>query len=242
MDLEEKIDSNYDEHHRLKERVVAIDHANTSLERHVQTIDDARGRKRKASISAGRCRIMSPESNCTTASSVGSETTSSSGNISPQPPSPVNLPVPSNPTVVSPRSSGVLIHRATSRHGSVGQNHDPRQVPTAALANEPRSSGFLSIDLAQRMRRKQPSPTGSHEKLLPVGGNIPDHQSGKSVSITSAPPTYKKSPGAIPVSGLLSTSPTRPGFDQRSLKKRRQQNGMMALDVLANASVERPLA
>lgn len=244
MDLEDKVDTYYDEHTRLGERVSAIDNANANLERRMSTWDDARGRKRKASINAEGQGVMSPESNYTSASSVESDIALSSTNISPQSASPVNLPLQIGMVIPSPRSSGVLNHRATSRHKPKDHVHSQRQPQALGVNGEPRSSGFLSIDLAQRLGKKQPSPASTVERLLPVRGLPVADQKARSSSTSSgisSPPQVKTSSGALPVSGLLSDSPTRTGFDMRLPKKRKQQQGVMALDVLANASIASPM-
>lgn len=245
MDLEDKVDANYDEQNRLGERIAALDDANTTLERRMQMWEDARGRKRKASIGVGGDGVMSPESNYTSASSIESDMSLSSANVSPQPPSPVNPPLSVRIAVPSPRSSGVLNPRAVARIGGGHCLPDPRQVHMPSMASEPRSSGFLSIDVAQRLRRKEASPAEAKERLLPDRRGPSGDQKASPQSITSTlpiPPQGKVSSGALPVSGLLSNSPSRPDFDMRSPKKRKQQNGMMALDVLANASMASPLA
>lgn len=244
MDLEDKIDTYYDEQHRLGERVSATDHANMNLERRVQIWEDTRGRKRKASITVEGAGVMSPESNYTSASSIESDTASSSANISPQPASPVNPPLQGGIAIPSPRSSGVLNYRATSRHNSRDHDHNRRQPQMTNANGEPRSSGFLSIDLAQRVG-KYSSSARPEERLLPVRSIPVGDPRGRSPSVSSrlpTPPQGKAPTGALTVSGLLSHSPTRPGSDLRAAKKRKQQNGTMALDVLANASVARPLA
>lgn len=247
IDLEDKVDANYDEQNRLGERVAAIDDANATLERRIQIWEDARGRKRKASIGVDGHGVMSPESNYTSASSVESDMTLSSANVSPQPPSPVNPPVPVRIAVPSPRSSGVLNHRgaSASRHGSGHYLHEQRQPHMPGIVSEPRSSGFLSIDLAQRLRRKEASPAEAKERPSPDRRGPSGDQRTSPPSTCSGlptPPQSKVSSGAIPVSGLLSNSPVKSDFDMRSAKKRKQQNGTMALDVLANASMASPFA
>lgn len=245
LDLEDKVDANYDEHNRLGERVLAIDDANATLERRIQMWEDARGRKRKASVGVEGHGVMSPESNYTSASSIESDTTLSSTNMSPQPPSPANPPMPVRIAVPSPRSSGVLNHRAVPRHSGGHSFHDQRQLPMPGMVSEPRSSGFLSIDLAQRLRRKDASPPEAKARSLSGRRGPSAEQKARSPSTSSelpTPPQGRVSSGALPVSGLLSNSPTRADLDTRSPKKRKQQNGMMALDVLANASMASPLA
>lgn len=244
-DLQDKVDIYIDEHERLGERVSAIDATNTTLERRIQIWEDARGRKRKASLSTHGRVVMSPDSNYTSASSVESDTTSSSVNISPRPASPVNPPLQIGVVTPSPRSSGVLNHRATSRHNSQGRVHNQRHSQTSGGSGEPRSSGFLSIDLAQRMRTKQPKPVRTEERLLPVRGLPVGNEKFSSSSLSSelaAQAQSKASTGALPVSGLLSSSSSAPASDMRLAKKRKQEEDMMALDVLATASVSRPLA
>lgn len=243
-ELEDKVDTNHDEQSRLGERVMAIDNANMTLERRIQMWEDARGRKRKASLSREGHGVMSPESNYTSASSIDSDATSSSANISPQPTSPINPPAPISVIVPSPRSSGVLNHRAASRQSCGDHLHGQRQLQASGMNSEPRSSGFLSIDVAQHLRKKQPSPVSPNERLLPVGGDSTQGKKACSPSVSSGlptPPQGKVSSGALPVSGLLSDSPTRPDFEMRSPKKRKQSS-MMALDVLATASIASPLA
>lgn len=245
LDLEDKVDINYDDHARLCEKVSAIDDANMTLERRVQMWQDAHCRKRKASIGVEAHSVMSPESNYTSASSTESDTTSMSTNISPQPLSPMDPSLPISVIRTSPRSSGVLNPRATLRHGRARLlHHDQQQYHVAGAPTEPRSSGFLSIDLAERLRKKS-SPPEPKERLLPVASISSRSSKASPASIPSGlptPPQAKAPSAALPVSGLLSDSPTRSDFDARSPKKRKQQNATMALDVLASASIASPLA
>lgn len=237
LEVEDRLDRTSDEYVRLQERLSAIDDASITFERRLENYEMAPSRKRKADNGLEGNGVMSPESN--DASSFSDVTSISQR--SPQPTSPMNDHLPaSHCAAYQPRLNGVL--NTTSAPRLV---HDPsayhsqhrQQMPSPE--DEPRSSGFLSIDLAERVRRHKPSPPtmkGANLRVLPsINQALP------------SPPlaSYGNAvTGALPVSGLLSNAFCKPviGLESHSSKKRKQENGIMALDVLANVTVASPLA
>lgn len=240
--LENKIEYSFDEQARIKERVTSMDHTRTHLERQLDRHGTTRDRKRKVSVGYEAAGVLSPESNYIySSSSAASDTMSNSTQRSPQPPSPVNLPPPMNGIAASPRSSGLLNLKPLVRPS----RHQPSiQTGILPVDDEPRSSGFLSIDLADRLRRhrlKSQSPekiTFMHEP--------PKTTHLKGVTRTAhglpSPPLSKASTGAIPVSQLLTTV-VNGNSDRPAMKRHKQHgSGMLALEILANATVDHPIA
>lgn len=243
MQLEDRLDSSYDEQSRLKERVVAIDDASMTLERRVEDVELYKKRKRKASLIHETNSVMSPESSYTyTSSSAASDATSVSTQRSPQPPSPMNLPVPVSTSVASPRSSGVLHLKSGPRYGHAYQ---PHKVQLPSPVDEPRSSGFLSIDLAERLRKHKLSPSSNAEVLPSISATTNGMYIQRAPTMAHglpSPPPGKAPDGALTVSGLLSPA-IRPEHENRSAKRYKQDvNGIMALEILANATVEQTVA
>lgn len=238
--LEDRLDSDHDEQARLKERVVAIDDASITLEKRIEDCEESRGsRKRKASLGQDTTGVMSPSSNYTySSSSASSDVTSVSAQRSPQPPSPVNLPLPVYAVVDSPRSSGVLNLKTGFALGQVYQRESLKH--DFQIVEEPRSSGFLSINLAERLRSYQVPLEASTNKspVTIIDRSIDQYKTHITSNGLPSPPHNKVTSGALTLSDLL-TSP--PGdADIRSPKRYKPQtNGMMALEILANATVER---
>lgn len=243
--VEERLNSSLDEHSRLQAKVATIDDASMTLERRVETCElSSRSRKRKASLGQEPNGVTSPESNYTcSSSSAASDTTSVSTQISPQPPSPINLPMPANMATASPRSSGFLNLKSGPRYSHAYQPQMHKmQLPSPE--DEPRSSGFLSIDLAERLRRHKVNPVKSNTESLPsistATNGIHTNTMNATVNGVASPPHTKVSSGALPLSGLLSDNIVY-NVDTRSIKRHKpQRGGMMALEVLANATVANP--
>lgn len=238
--LEHRSLNNDEDHFQLKERMSAIEEVNTSLERRMQQPGSSHPRKRKASLDHETVVVMSPESNYTySSSSIASDTTSISTQRSPQPPSPISLPVPIAMTVASPRSSGVLNLKPKLPPELVYPGQLTQQLDSDI---EPRSSGFLSLDLTERLRRHKLSPNPAEVLPGTVSGlNHIYHKSPSTISSGLPSPPHSKIPSrALPVSGLLSTG-TRNDKEARSPKRHKQQSdGMLALEILANATVQQP--
>lgn len=241
--LEDRLDSDHDEQARLKERLVAMDDASVTLEKRIEDCEESRSnRKRKASLGQDVAGVMSPRSNYTySSSSASSDVTSVSAQRSPQPPSPVNLPLPAYPAIDSPRSSGVLNLKTGFAPGQTYQRAPVKR--DFQISEEPRSSGFLSIDLAERLRsHKAPVESSTQgSSVRTMNRNVYQHKTHTMSNGLPSPPHSKVTSGALTLSDLL-TSP-RGDVELRSPKRYKpQKDGMMALEILANATVERQVA
>lgn len=242
LELEDKLDMTGDEAARLKLKVSTIDDINTALERHLAESEIAKCRKRKASLGHDTNGVMSPDSNYTCSSSA-SDATSISLQRSSQPPSPKMPCPPPAAAMTSPRSSGVLNLTSGARYDhthNVQSIHEAHRLPSPS--SEPRSSGFLSIDLAERFRNQTIYPGPASHPTRPTINGMHHHKAaGFAPSGLPSPPDHKISSGALPVSGLLSEDPYPKQLDVRSPKKLKQQNASMTgLELLANVAT--PLA
>lgn len=238
--LENKIEYSFIQQARIKDKISAIDHVSTHLERRLDRHEALHTKKRKASISGEVVCVMSPESNyICSSSSAASDTTSVSTQRSPQPPSPANLPVSINGVPVTPRSSGVLNLKPLLQQP---QCYTSNEVTKSSVHDEPRSSGFLSIDLADRLRRhklKSQSPEVTFNHNIPVDTHAKD--ATKTSHGLPSPPLSKVVPRAIPVSQLLSAG-NKNDSDFHMVKRHKQHGGgMLALEILANATVGEPM-
>jgi len=241
MELEDKVDSTYDEQFRLKDKVVAIDDASITLERKMEGCELRRCRKRKASLGHEEHGILSPESNYTCSESSASDATSVTTHRSPQPASPSNPAPPGSMTATSPRSSGLLL-LGSAAHYSDGQAAAIAQHNRQLLSSdtEPRSSGFLSIDLAERLRNHKLEPSPHGESGLPATNGVHRAPRYMNESGLPSPPQYRLPSGALSVPGLLSNG-VNSDLGSRTPKKPRHYNGAMTgLEVLAD--VASPLA
>lgn len=242
--LEGRLDSDHDEQAQIKERLVAIDDASMTLEKRIEDCEESRfNRKRKASLGQEVTGVMSPQSNYTySSSSAASDATSVSAQRSPQPPSPVALPLSVYPALDSPRSSGVLNLKTGFTSGQA--HHRQLMHQNFQATDEPRSSGFLSIDLAERLRFHKGPMNSSVTKGTTFRTAMNDNNQHKTHTMSNglpSPPHHKVTSGALTLSDLL-TSP-RNEVDIRSPKRYKpQKDGMMALEILATATVERQTA
>jgi len=237
LEVESCLDRTRDEYVRLQERLSTLDDASISSKRRLEHCELVASKKRKADGGHEGNGVLSPESN--DASSF-SDTTSTCQR-SPQLASPLNDHVPADCCpAYQPRPSGIIsttsapmpIHGYHPYHGQHGQ-----QLPSPV--NEPRSSGFLSIDLAERVRRHKLSPACVKGECLPMLPSI-------NQALPSPPlvPQGKTFTGALSVADLLSGGFRKPAIDldNHLYKQHKQQNGIMALDVLANVTVASPFA
>lgn len=230
-DLEHRLETADEENARLKDKLFAIDEANNAIERHLEFCDASRCLKRKASLGIETHGMVSPGSNYTISSSA-SDTTSASFLRASQPPSPPMV------SFGSPRSSGILNlktnHRARSGPPPPPSMHRPDQ-----RGEEPRSSGFLSIDLAERFRKQTLDRHSQHSATREIAIPHPTKsklQQGLQAQISTPAPQQKGSSGALAVSDLLSYD-SPPHQPTRSYKKVKQQNGNLSgLELLANAA------
>ncbi|KIX09942.1 uncharacterized protein Z518_01023 [Rhinocladiella mackenziei CBS 650.93] len=243
IDIEDRLEGNYDEHVRLRERVVTVDDVTMSLEKKVEELEGLRSKRRRVGRNnqvreePSQNGYVSPDTNAMrrVSSSVDERSvhTPSSRALSP------NGVAPAAPEPEEPRSSGILnlaeIPRPT--------NFNMSQRLSPAL-EEPRSSGFLTLDLAERLSQKAASDHG--QPTLQQAARITPPQDRPS------PPGYAKSNPDVsrasrtpPETQVVSSK--APQIDvmvlpvNTSPRKRKHHVDHIALDVLADVTVASPL-
>jgi hypothetical protein len=241
IEVEDRIEGNYDEQLRLKDRVMALDDANMALEKRLEEAEDARPKKRRTNR-----QVPNGLSN-----GVGSDSVSHDSALS----SPLgqSLSLSASSRAISPtgpklhgadhdeaRSSGIL--NLVNLHEPPPINPTPRE-PTPR--EEVRSSGFLEISLAERFALKfatSPPPRDFATTSAPVQAYAPlppqstYNQSplANGLAMVASPQMNGTTRGASVTSA--DGSPTEGG-----LKKRTWEGALRPLDVLANLSAASPM-
>ena len=148
VEIEDRIEGNYDEQLRLKDRVMALDDANMALEKRLEDAEGYKAKRRRISrpVVNGTTSDIRPDDNGrSSAQSSPRDFTLTkaafSGTLSPQ--------RPASSEREEPRSSGIL--------NLVNVSEPPPYFPQAMVPtprNEVRSSGFLEIPLSDRLASK----------------------------------------------------------------------------------------
>ncbi|RMZ82458.1 hypothetical protein DV736_g6637, partial [Chaetothyriales sp. CBS 134916] len=154
IELEDRVDGNYDEQVRLKDRLVTLDDANMVIEKRMQDME-ARPKRRRVRQPNGE------EEHLANGNGVGNGTRTMSNHVderSVQSSSSRALSPQSSFTAVQepeePRSSGILNLVDPLRPRPYGPLLPPiMRRPVLYEREEPRSSGFLALDLAEREGR-----------------------------------------------------------------------------------------
>jgi hypothetical protein len=230
-ELEDRVESNYDEHVRLRDRVVALDDSGMSLEKRLDDIEaeGSASKRRRISqavvIGKDTSRRQSEELSMSHGSHVsGPVTFNASRSISP-----TGQHITGHGTLEhgsmaaplereGPRSSGILNLVQLSRtppYHDVTSEIPSRRVSPPREFEEARSSGFLALDLAERLARR-----------------------GRSDAAGSRAPNISAPPGAL-------ASPESSGDDYQLRKRKRDAGGvgdLDPLDVLANVSAVSAMA
>lgn len=236
-ELEDKVDHIHDGQSHLKKRLDVIEDGSMTLGSHPNDCGLSRCRKRKASQVQEEKGVMSPESYCARSESSVSDVTSITAQKLLRAPSPPNPPLPASIAVASPRFRGTLRLKSSTRYN---ERHSAYIASLPSAVHEPRSSGFLSIDLAERLR--------NHGLELPCDGQpelppITEVQAAPAcTNKTSLPsrPYYSGLSGALPVAGLLPNG-INSDLGGRPVKKTKHHcDGMTGLELLAN--IASPLA
>ena len=236
IELEDRVEGNYDEQVRLKERVVAIDDTNMTIEKRVEELEGSRGKRRRISrqhyredsmpngypMDDGRLMSSNPDERSVQSSS--SRALSPSSNIH------------TVPEADGPRSSGILnlmdMPRSTPHAAPI------RKTPPAC---EPRSSGFLALDLAERTANgMQASSPPKNHILPPIYHAMSGHLDSPPYARSNPDATFERRSPIIPrplQHGLI-TNAMRASPPDLSPRKRKH---FAALDVLADVSVASPL-
>jgi hypothetical protein len=224
VEIEDRVEGNYDEQVRLRDQVVALDDANMGLERRIDDVQNVRSKRRRLSPavsdlidSGSEDRRASGNTDKRSASSFSSQAVSPTSHLSSQP-----------QEQEEPRSSGIL--------NLIEMTTNPRTTPvpirnTPSRTYEARSSGFLALDLAHRLGKngKQSSDT-SHQHSYPPAYS----------AFQQSPPDYSQSDSdtalrrGSPVNGTLKSTLSQ----SMSPRKRKLP---IALDVLADVSMASPM-
>lgn len=230
-ELEDRVEANYDEQVRLRDRVVALDDSGMSLEKRVDEIEGEGSTSKRRRLSRavtngkGSSRRQSDELSLSHSSHVsGPVTFVASRSISPNGQHITGHgtleygPMAAPPEREGPRSSGILdlVHMSrTPPYHDLTSEIPSRRVSPPREVEEARSSGFLALDLAERLARR-----GRGDAAGTRAANI------------SAP------------SGMLASPESSSGDDQLRKRKRdlAGRTDLDALDVLANVSAVSAMA
>jgi hypothetical protein len=241
VEVEDRVEGNYDEHVRLRDRVVAVDDATMGIERRVEELEGSRNKRRRV----GRPNVhevlqngyvSSDQDNFRRISSSndgGSVHTPSSRALSPNGP-------PPNASREEARSSGIL-NLVAELPRPTPFTLPPRLSPPH---EEVRSSGFLTVDLTDRLKEKatsdppRPIVPKTAARITPPQDRASPATSTK--SIPDVPTRVTWSPleinhSKMPIIDVI----TLPG--NMSPRKRKHELDHLALDVLADVTVASPL-
>ncbi|OAP61222.1 hypothetical protein AYL99_03423 [Fonsecaea erecta] len=245
VDIEDRVEGNYDEHVRLRDRVVAVDDATMSVEKRVEELEDFRFKRRRVSRNNTQDQpsqngyvSSDPDNFRRVPSSVdgGSVRTPSSRALSPNGTAPAPVPEPEEP-----RSSGILNLVAEMPRPGPFVNLPQRLSPPQ---EEPRSSGFLTLGLGERLKEKPISEQVAQISIHQASQITPPQD-------RSSPSSSAKSNQDVPIKtirtppDLLHTK--MPLIDVMVLpgnispRKRKHHLDHIALDVLADVTVASPL-
>ena len=246
-ELEDRVESNYDEQVRLRDRLIAVDDSTMSLEKRLEDLEGSDSKRRRISRALvngeAENRRLSSDLSVSHSHSHGSHvsgpvtTFMASRSISPTGQHITGHgtleygTMAAPPEREGPRSSGILNLVQLSRSPGYNnetppynQHHDAtsssRRVSPPREIEEARSSGFLALDLAERLGRR-----GRGNKNL----------AARMANVTAPPGT---------LSPEMSSGDDRLGGGKR---KRDSGNvnangGLGALDVLANVSAVSAMA
>jgi hypothetical protein len=163
VEIEDRVEGNCNELIRLKDRVVAIDDANMTVERRIEDLEISRGKRRRISRQYLRKDSVPNDNSVDDIRRLSSNLdersvhSSSARALSP------NSNIPTVPEADEPRSSGIvnLIEMPRSTPHTAPKHRNPPGY-------EPRSSGFLALDLAERLNNcKQTSEPNSAVPTAP---------------------------------------------------------------------------
>jgi hypothetical protein len=226
IEVEDRVEGNYDEQVRLKDRVVALDDANMALEKRLEDFEVSRTKRRRISrprmqedvlmqVSSSDDRRVSDERSVYSNSS--------------QALSPGSAFAPMPPEREEPRSSGILDLMARSRLQAT-----PLTRNIHDRVEEARSSGFLALDLAERLGKAQVTVT---EQPVPAAGAPPPY----AWLTRHSPPGYAQSDPDASMHRSSNSAALRLSPPDHSPLKRKHYTEHLALDVLADVSMASPL-
>ena len=234
VELEDRIEANYDEHVRLRDRMIALDDSNMGLEKRIEEVED---------LSVKRRRVSRPFTTADTALRAGSRGSGKSspkdrashGSASSRPISPIG-PARLACEDEEARSSGNL--------NLLDYPEPPPYASPLVLSTgreEVRSSGFLELSLAERLASKAlPSPLkDSGTPIVAAHGSTPfsgHHDSTSPLSIVSLL-VRSHSISANDSKGLQFKGATHEAVNQRN-----GDHELMPLEVLASVSAASSMA
>lgn len=245
LDIEDRVEGNYDEQVRLRERVVAIDDATMSMEKRVDELEGFRSKRRRV----GRNHIHEPTvlndyvssdpdnfRRISSSNDGASVRTPSSRALSPN-----GVAPPQAVEAEGPRSSGILNLVAEVPRPPTFANLPQRLSPPH---EEPRSSGFLTLDLGDRLKEKAATEHAAQVTLHQAARITPPQDrpspAGSVHSNRSAPPIDSRTPPEsintkLPIIDIMVLP------ENLSPRKRKHHLDHIALDVLADVTVASPL-
>lgn len=237
VELEDRVEGNYDEQVRIRDRVMALDDANMTLERRIDEVESKPKRRRITR------QVLSDDTSSDTRrpssnTDERSLRTPSSRALSP------NGPFPATTEAEEPRSSGILNLVEMSRSTPI--EIPPRVSPTQ---EEARSSGFLALDLAERLAARKadgnPTPPSSvHSIIQSVGVKYRTPSvhgtSDSDIFHGSNSPSFGNngSSTSIKDGNFVDKTSVSPG--STSPRKRKHHAEHTALDLLADVTVASP--
>lgn len=241
-DIEDRVEGNYDEQVRLKDRFVAVDDLVMALEKRVDDLECQKAKRRRVNRPPGQEQQLNninvPFDNSTrrVSSSIDERSvhTSSSRGLSPL----TNGQALPHSETEEVRSSGIL--NLVEQPRSMPFVFPPRLSPPQ---DEPRSSGFLNINLADRLAQKSASERGLDVAQRAIQTPPQDRpsppvvyaRSDSDIARASLTPPTGTQPTRIPLADIMVLPPI-----QTSPRKRKHLDHL-ALDVLADVSVASPL-
>lgn len=230
LDLEDRVEGNYDEHVRLKDRLIAVDDAVMASEKRLEEVEASKSKRRRVGRQLGHWRL--PETSLNVGNHGGG--IASPGHVT-------SSQETSGQTSVAegeePRSSGIL--------NLIEYSEPPPYVSSSAtpiIREEVRSSGFLEIDLASRIASKafftpppdSSSATGRMQADTPQ--NPPINLKFPLGDLSS----FVKS-GVTPPDNATEVQVIEVTLNNDLPKKRKRAEGLMPLHVLANVSAARSI-
>ncbi|EXJ62650.1 hypothetical protein A1O7_03088 [Cladophialophora yegresii CBS 114405] len=244
VDIEDKVEGNYDEQLRLRERVVAVDDATMSMEKRMDELEDSRSKRRRVVRNHVHEQNFQPDymssaddnfRRISSSNDGASVRTPSSRALSPNGVAPPPAIVPEGP-----RSSGILNLVAEVPRPATFVNLPQRLSPPQ---EEVRSSGFLTLDLGERLKERaseQATQVAIHQaaRITP-----PQDRPSPTVSVHSSvdgAPKASRSPpepanARLPIIDIMILP------QNKSPRKRKHHLDHIALDVLADVTVASPL-
>lgn len=241
-DIEDRVEGNYDEQVRLKDRFLAVDDLVMSLEKRVEELEGQKPKRRRVNRPQGQEEHVTngntPSDNSArrVSSSIDERSvhTPSSRALSPL----TNGQAPPHSEVEEARSSGIL--NLVDQPRSMPFIFPPRLSPPQ---DEPRSSGFLNLNLADRLAQKSASERGLDVAQRAIQTPPQDRpspptayaRSDSEIARASLTPPTSTQTNKIPLSDIMEL----PAI-QTSPRKRKHFDHI-ALDVLADVSVASPL-